>query len=55
MINIGLGDYLGDRKSERADKNDYSNVYKSKQINSSYGSMKIDVLQNRKPTLVFKY
>ena len=55
MMNIGLGDYLGDRKSERANKNYYSNVYKLKQINISYGSMKIDVLQDRKPTLVFKY
>lgn len=38
------------QKSERSDSNDYRNGYKSKRVNSSYGSMDINVLQDRKST-----
>ncbi len=37
-------------KSERSDSDDYRNGYKSKRVNSSYGSMEIDVPQDRKST-----
>lgn len=38
------------QKSERSDSDDYRNGYKSKRVNSSYGSMDIDVPQDRKST-----
>ena len=38
------------KKSERSDSDDYRNGYKSKRVNSSYGSMDIDVPQDRKST-----
>lgn len=41
---------LGYQKSERSDSDDYRNGYKSKQVNSSYGSMEIEVPQYRKLT-----
>ena len=37
-------------KSERSDTDDYRNGYKPKRINSSYGSMDIQVPQDRKST-----
>ena len=45
-----MDDHLGYQKSERSDSDDYRNGYKSKRINSSYGSMDIDVPQDRKST-----
>ena len=45
-----MDDHLGYQKSERSDSDDYRNGYKSKRVNSSYGSMDIDVPQNRKST-----
>jgi transposase-like protein len=50
MMDIEMDDHLGYSKSERSDNDDYRNGYKSKQINSSYGSMKIDVPQDQKST-----
>lgn len=50
MMEAELDHHLGYRKSERSDMDDYRNGYKSKQINSSYGSMKVDVPQDRKST-----
>ena len=50
MMDTEMDDHLGYSKSERSDNDDYRNGYKSKQINSSYGSMKIDVPQDRKST-----
>ncbi len=38
------------QKSERSDSDDYRNGYKSKRVNSNYGSMDIDVPQDRKST-----
>lgn len=44
MMEAELDDYLGYGKSERSDNEDYRNGYKRKRVNSSYGSMEIDVL-----------
>ena len=38
------------RTSERSDSDDYRNGYKPKMVNSSYGSMEIQVPQDRKST-----
>ena len=50
MMEAEMDDHLGYEKSERSDSDDYRNGYKSKRVNSSYGSMDIDVQQNRKST-----
>ena len=42
--------HLGYEKSERSDCNDCRNGYKRKRVNSRYGSMEIDVPQDRKST-----
>ena len=38
------------KRPERSDNDDYRSGYKRKQVNSSYGSMEIDVPQDRKST-----
>lgn len=43
MMEAEMDDHLGYSKSERSDNNDYRNGYKTKQVNSSYGSMEIEV------------
>jgi len=48
MMEAEMDDHLGYEKSQRSDSDDYRNGYKSKQINSSYGSMDIQVPQDRK-------
>ena len=50
MMEAEMDDHLGYSKSERSDSDDYRNGYKTKQINSSYGSMEIEVPQDRKST-----
>lgn len=50
MMEAEMNDHLGYQKSERSDSDDYRNGYKSKRVNSSYGSMAIDVPQDRKST-----
>lgn len=50
MMEAEMDTHLGYQKSERSDSDDYRNGYKSKQVNSSYGSMKIEVPQDRKST-----
>ncbi len=45
-----MDEHLGYEKSERSDTDDYRNGYKSKRINSSYGTMNIQVPQDRKST-----
>lgn len=50
MMEVEMDDHLGYEKSERSDNDDYRNGYKSKRINSSYGSMDIQVPQDRKST-----
>ncbi len=50
MMEAEMDDHLGYGKSERSDSDDYRNGYKSKRINSSYGSMDIQVPQDRHST-----
>ncbi|MEQ2598078.1 transposase [[Clostridium] symbiosum] len=50
MMETELDEHLGYEKSERSDTDVYCNGYKSKWINSSYGSMNIQVPQDRKST-----
>ena len=50
MMEKEMDQHLGYEKSERSDTEDYRNGYKSKRINSSYGSMDIQVPQDRKST-----
>ena len=50
MMEAEMDNHLGYEKSQRSDSGDYRNGYKEKQVNSSYGSMRIDVPQDRKST-----
>lgn len=50
MMEAEMDGHLDYQKSERSDSDDYRNGYKSKRVNSSYGSMDIDVPQDRKST-----
>ena len=49
MMEAEMDDHLGYSKSECSDSDDYRNGYKTKRVNSSYGSMEIEVPQDRKP------
>ena len=48
IMEAEMDDHLGYAKSERSDSDDYRNGYKSKRINSNYGSLDIEVPQDRK-------
>ena len=50
IMEAEMDDHLGYSKSERSDSDDYRNGYKSKRVNSSYGSMEIEVPQDRRST-----
>ena len=50
LMEAEMDEHLGYEKSERSSNDDYRNGYKSKRVNSSYGSMEIDVPQDRKST-----
>lgn len=50
MMEAEMDEHLGYGKSERSDSDDYRNGYKRKRVNSSYGSMELDVPQDRKST-----
>lgn len=50
MMETEMEEHLSYGKSERSATDDYRNGYKSKRINSSYGSMDIQMLQDRKST-----
>lgn len=50
MMESEMEEHMGYQKSQRSDSDNYRNGYKTKQINSSYGSMTIDVPQDRKST-----
>ena len=50
MMEAEMDNHLGYEKSQRSDSDDYRNGYKEKQVNSSYGSMKIEVPHSRKST-----
>lgn len=50
MMEAELDEHLGYSRSERSDSEDSRNGYKSKRVNSSYGSLEISVPQDRKST-----
>ena len=50
MMEAEMDDHLGYSKSQRYESDDYRNCYKTKRVNSSYGSMEIDVPQDRRST-----
>ncbi len=50
MMEAELSNHLGYSKSEGSDSQDYRNGYKRKRVNSSFGSMEIEVPQDRKST-----
>ena len=50
MMEAEMDDHLGYQKSERNDSDDYRNGYKTKRVNSSFGSFDIQVPQDRKST-----
>ena len=50
MMEAEMDEHLGYSKSERSDSDDYRNGHKTKRVNSSYGSMEIQVPQDRKST-----
>ena len=45
-----MDEHPGYQKSQRSDSEDHRNGYKSKRVNSSYGSMDIQVPHDRKST-----
>lgn len=48
IMETEMDEHLGYEKSERSDSDDYRNGYKRKRVNSCYGSMEIEVSQDRK-------
>lgn len=50
MMEAEMDDHLGYEKSQRSDSDDARNGFKTKRVNSSFGSMEIEVPQDRKST-----
>ena len=50
MMEAKMDDHLGYEKSQRSDSDDYHNGYKRKRVNMRYGSIEIEVSQERKST-----
>lgn len=50
MMEAEMDDHLGYHKSERSESDDYRNGYKTKRVNSSFGSLDIQVPQDRNST-----
>lgn len=50
MMQAEMDHHLSYEKSERSDSDNYRNGYKEKTVNSSFGSMRIEVPQDRKST-----
>ncbi len=48
MMEAEMDEHLGYSKSERSDSDNARNGYKTKRLNSSYGSLQIDVPQDRR-------
>lgn len=48
MMEAEMDDHLGYEKSQRSDSDDYRNGYKTKRVNSSCGTMEIEVPQDRR-------
>ncbi len=49
-MKVEMDDHLGYPKSKRSVRDDYRNGYETKQVNSSYGNIEIEVPQNCKST-----
>ena len=47
LMEAEMDTHLGYQKSERSDGDNYRNGYKTKRVNTNYGSMEIDVPQDR--------
>ena len=47
LMEVEMDTHLGYQKSERSDGDNYRNGYKTKRVNTNYGSMEIDVPQDR--------
>lgn len=54
MMEAEMEDHLGYSKSERSDSENARNGYKSKTLNSSYGTLQIDVPQDRQSSFTPK-
>lgn len=50
MMESEMDEHLGYEKSQRSNNDDARNGYKEKTVNSSYGSLKIEVPQDRRST-----
>ena len=50
MMESEMDQHLGYQKSERSDSDDYRNGYKKKTVNSSMGSLELNIPQDRKST-----
>lgn len=50
MMEAEMEQHLGYQKSERSDSDDYRNGYKKKTVNTSMGSLELDVPQDSKST-----
>ena len=50
MMEAEMDEHLGYEKSERSENDDYRNGHKTKTVNTNYGSMQIEVPQDRKST-----
>ena len=50
MMEAEMDDHLGYHKSERSENDDYRNGYKTKRVNSSFGSLDIQIPQDRNST-----
>ena len=46
MMELEMDQHLGYQKSERSDSDDYRNGYKKKTVNTSVGSLELDVPQD---------
>ena len=53
MMEAEMEQHLGYQKSERSDSDDYRNGYKKKTVNTSMGSLELDVPQDRKSRFFF--
>jgi len=50
MMDAEMEEHLGYQKSQHSDSEDYRNGYKTKRVNSNYGTLEIEVPQDRKST-----
>lgn len=50
MMDAEMDDHLGYQKSQRSDNEDSRNGYKTKRVNSNYGTLELEVPQDRQST-----